>query len=139
MIAERDLSKGPFQARRDPFSIDFERIAAERAAKQYQFKRDEEDEQKPWDVVHGGRYSYHGEHVPEDKELQESKKHAKLDEAFHEAASEYHAHTFEKPTFDLFRLQFDGPHSQVADQIPSEDMMASSKEELHHSKPLSHH
>ena len=41
----------------------------QRAAKQYQFKREEEDEQKPWDNVHGGRYSYHGEHLPEDKEM----------------------------------------------------------------------
>ena len=44
MISERDLSMGPFKARRDPFSIDFEKIAARRAAKQYMFKRDEEDE-----------------------------------------------------------------------------------------------
>ena len=44
MISEADLSMGPFQARRDPFSIDFEKIAAERASKQYQFKSTEEEE-----------------------------------------------------------------------------------------------
>ena len=79
MISEVDLSMGAFNPRRDPFSIDFEKIAGERAAKQYQFQKKEGDEQNPWDVVHGGRFTYKGEQMEEDKEMHDFKGHAALD------------------------------------------------------------
>ena len=47
--------------------------------------------------------------------MQEDKSHAALDKAFHETEDEYHVHSLAKPSFDAFRLQFEGPHSQVAD------------------------
>ena len=73
VIPQADLAApGAFQARRDPFSIDFEKIALQRAAKQADFQRKYEDEYYPWDQEHGGRFALHGEHRAEDKEMTSS-------------------------------------------------------------------
>ena len=66
--------------------------------------------------------------MEEDKEMHDFKGHAALDKAFEETTEEYHQHSLEKPNFDSFRLQFEGPHSQVADKIPttSEETLAES-------------
>ena len=95
-----DLSS--FQAKRDPMGIDFEKIAMRRAAKQASFRRKEEDESTPWDNVHGGRYTYSGEHKPEDREMTESPIHAALDHAFQKSEEEYHQHQLMKPSFKDF-------------------------------------
>lgn len=63
VIPKADLvNPSAFDARKDPFSIDFEKIALRRAAKQSEFQRKYEDEYRPWDADHGGRYVYRGEH-----------------------------------------------------------------------------
>lgn len=48
----------------------------------------------------------------------EKKSHAALDKAFEESEEKYHVHSLEKPSFEAFKLQFEGLHSQVADKIP---------------------
>ena len=75
-----------------------------RAAKQAQFKRKEEDEQFPWDVAHGGRFAYHGEHRPDDKEMTDNPKHSALEKAFDRTEEEYHVHALMKPRFEDFKL-----------------------------------
>lgn len=47
-----------------------------------------------------------------------SAQHAALDKVFEEKEEEYHQHSLMKPRFEDFKLQFEGLHSQVADQIP---------------------
>ncbi len=80
-----------FATRRDPFSIDFEKIALRRAAKQAEFHHKYDDEAHPHDLVHGGRYSYHDEHLADDKkEMEDHPDHAALHAAFRQSEEEYH-------------------------------------------------
>ena len=74
----------------------------------------------PWDTEHGGRFTYKGEHRPDDREMTESKRHAALEKAFRRSEDEYHQHTLIKPSFKDFKLQFQTPKQQVPDQIPPE-------------------
>lgn len=94
----------------------------QRAAKQAQFQMKYEDEYYPWDIVHGGRFAYHGEHRADDKEMADSPAHSSLEKAFDESNEEYHQHTLMKPRFEDFKLQFEGLHAQVADQISTADI-----------------
>lgn len=87
----------------------------QRAAKQSEFQRKYEDEYRPWDAAHGGRYTYHGEHLSEDREMAITPEHASLDKVFEEKEEEYHMHSLMKPRFEDFKLQFEGLHDQVAD------------------------
>jgi len=48
--------------------------------------------------------------MAEDREMQESLKHAALDKAFEQSAEEYHSHSLAKPDFEAFRLKFEGTH-----------------------------
>ena len=56
----------------------------------------------PWDTEHGGRFVYHGEHRPDDREMVEHPKHAALEKAFQRSEDEYHQHTLMKPSFKDF-------------------------------------
>lgn len=51
--------------------------------------------------------------------MTENPKHASLDKTFEKNREEYHQHALMKPKFEDFRLQFVGPHDQIADAIPS--------------------
>ena len=91
IIPQADLAyPGAFLPKQDPYAIDFEKIALLRAAKQADFQRKYKDEQKPWDLVHGGRFTYQGEHRAEDKEMADHPDHAALDKAFDKSIEEYH-------------------------------------------------
>ena len=77
-----------------------------------------DDEQETWDDVHGGKFTFEGEHKAVDRDLVENEKHAEMHKAFEKSGEEYHAHSLMKPTFDDFKLRFVGTHDQVEDKIP---------------------
>ena len=53
-------------------------------------------------MVHGGRFVYHGEHKPADKDLVDSKEHAAMEKAFRQSEEDYHQKRLMKPRFEDF-------------------------------------
>ena len=117
-----------FAARRkDQLDVDFEKIAMRRAQKQATFRRKEREEEAQWDLEHGGKFTYAGEHRPADKEMLDSEQHRALEAAFRRDDEDYEMKKLMKPAFDDFKLQFVSPHeqAQVEDGLPSEEANAS--------------
>ena len=112
-----------FSARRDPFSIDFEKIALRRAAKQAEFHHKYDDEQNMREYMLGDRFTKHGDYrspTQAAKEKKEDSKHAAMAATFREKEQEYHEQRLMKPRFEDFKLQFTGLQrvGRVADGIP---------------------
>ena len=106
-------------------SVDFEKIAFRRAAKQAEFQRKYDDEKKnPRDVEHH-------DHVPKDYA-----DHSSLETAFRKSHEQYEQRLMMKPRFEDFKLQFQGPsQQQLSEKDKSseqleEDLMTQPKQEI---------
>ena len=132
-----DISRpDSFQARRDPFSLDFEKIALRRAAKQAEFHHKYDDDQNMRKYMIGDRFTSHSDHrsaTQDQKEKKDDSKHAAMAATFREKEEEYHEQRLMKPRFEDFKLQFTGLQrvGRVADGIPlpSEDKVEKQPEE----------
>jgi len=103
IMQKRQDQKDRFDAREDPYGIDFEKIAQRRAAKQAAFREKEIQEEELEEAKREGR-PVEPEKMAIPKLAVEQVSRASMEEAFEKDEERYHAEVLKKPSIQDFRL-----------------------------------